>query len=562
MKFIKTLALTLFSIYLLTSPFSQGAFALAQTPEYIRIGPYYGQDAGAGSSAGAGNSAPGFSVFCEGGISAGRINGAGGYEHLCDFQSSPGSPKQEFSRWIFSKSYAAVTGRDAASQHEVAGRVEALRRSGYEPQFAYFNGWVLIAGLYDTAEEARKAIETTMSPSFPEYGFTSEALSGRYIKVSAGGVTQFIYDAGYGNLQVWPYKTYTAAGGAAGGGSAEGQALLNVNGAAFRGAIEFIWDASGKMAAVNHIRLEEYLYGVVPAEIQASSHMEALKAQAAAARTFAVNMRGRHASAGYDLCNTTHCQVYGGHAAENARTSQAVDDTGGQIVTYNGAPAEVYYFSSSGGHTANVKDVWGGNNDYPYLLGVADKYESGDSYRYTWETAYTANELKAWLFENDVNIGDVTGVAITGTADDGRVTELTITGTRGVKSYTNSACRTFINGLHSQLYTVFAGNSAGGANTSGGAYAAVGRDGAALITAGNRDTVGAGGVAKLKGDGGAVVSGGGVRSLPARGTVFYFTGRGWGHGVGMSQEGAKGMAQAGFSYKEILAHYFPGCVIG
>jgi stage II sporulation protein D len=412
----------------------------------------------------------------------------------------------------------------------------------------------LIVGYYDTHSAALQAVESEFKAAFPDYGYTAEALSGKYTMIAMNNIRQFIFDAGEKNLRISP-------GHPDGGDS---PALVELNGKPYRGAIELVRGAKSEITAVNIIALEDYLYGVVPMELQASSPAEALKAQAVASRTYAVNMIGKHGAEGFDMCRTDSCQVYGGYEAEDARATRAVDDTRGKVVLYKGSIAEVYFFSSSGGYTANVSHVWNSVREYPYLTAVEDNYESGDSKNYEWETVYTAAELKTKLASNGVNIGNITGVAVTKAAEGGRVIELTITGADGVKVFTNGSCRTFLGNLHSQVYTVYANDANNQTGAGGRTYASAGADGTIGNTiSGGCAAIGAGGVtAVIKGNGGTAVSAGGYTGLPACGAVFRFAGRGWGHGVGMSQEGAKGMAYAGFSYIDILIHYFPGCTIG
>ena len=528
----------------------QNASAYNQVPYSVRVGLYYGASGNDGAGA-----ASSYQVYCEDGLSLGCTDGGGGYRHLYDFTLPDASQKMGLSKYAFAKSFAVVTGRQDATVYEVAGRVSELRQKGYDPQLAYLNGWVLIVDFFDTQNAAASAIENGLSDVFPGFAFNAEALSGKYILITVGNTRQFIFDASYSNLRAVPIIRE----------GNETPALIELDGARYRGDIELIRGVNNDMAVVNIIAMDDYLYGVVPNEIQASSSYEAIKAQAVAARTYAVNSIGKHGDYGFDLCTGAHCQVYNGYASENARSSGAVDETSGKIVTYQGAPASVFYFSSSGGYTANVKHVWNDVREYPYLIGVEDSYESGLSYRYNWETIYTAGEIKAKLAANGINIGDITGVVVTGTSDGGRAIEVTISGTLGKKVFSNGDCRTFINNLHSQMYTVFAtnANDSGGAGGGGNALTAIGADGAAASFSGAGLAIDADGqLSKLIGNGGSAVSDNGYSNISAKGAVFHFVGRGWGHGVGMSQEGAKGMADAGFTYIEILTHYFPGCAVG
>jgi stage II sporulation protein D len=473
-------------------------------------------------------------------------------------------------KYWFKGNFAVETGREATTLAEVIWRAEALIEKGYDPILAHTGDWVLLIDGFESRQGAVQQIETKLAGGFPNWAFEAVALSGKYVSVSLGTVRQFVYDSASGNLRATP--TGQGAEGAAGaaasgsvsaaGGTDIPPAAIQLNGKPYRGTIELVRGAaSGDMSAVNVLTMNEYLYGVVPREIEASSSPEALKAQAVAARTYAMNTIGKHKEFGFDLCSTQDCQAYGGLSWEDARSSAAVDATEGRIVTWQGAPAQIFYFSSSGGHTEDVKNVWG--SAFPYLEGVEDLYEAGNSYHYNWETVYTAREIKARLLENEVDIGDVRGVAVTKTSDAGRAIEVTITGTKGKKVYQNGACRTFLPNLFSQMYSISGGSGSGGGD-GGASVRAVDASGTlrTIGITGKTAVSGADGAnQEIKGNGGSAVSAAGIVNFPATGASFRFVGKGWGHGVGMSQEGAKGMADAGFSYSDILLHYFPGCVV-
>lgn len=151
----------------------------------------------------------------------------------------------------------------------------------------------------------------------------------------------------------------------------------------WRGSMEFRTSGS-RVSAINRVRMEQYLYGVVPRESPSEFHSQALRAQAVAARSYA------HPSAvsGSAIYCTTMSQVYGGHskrasdgsgtadAYEAASTNAAVDATAGRLVTYGGNVVQTFFFASSGGRTANIEDVWLGSDPEPYLKSVSDEYEA------------------------------------------------------------------------------------------------------------------------------------------------------------------------------------------
>jgi SpoIID/LytB domain protein len=141
----------------------------------------------------------------------------------------------------------------------------------------------------------------------------------------------------------------------------------------YRGILEFRPDTFGGVNAINAVTLEDYIAGVVARESPASWPAEALKAQAVAARTYAITTS--KAGAGFEHYADTRSQVYGGVAAETPSTNQAVADTRGQVVTYDGTPVVTFFFSTSGGRTENVENTNVGAGPQPWLKSVADPFD-------------------------------------------------------------------------------------------------------------------------------------------------------------------------------------------
>jgi stage II sporulation protein D len=159
--------------------------------------------------------------------------------------------------------------------------------------------------------------------------------------------------------------------GAAGNGRSDG---------AYRGSFEFRADALGGVTTVNAVGLDDYLQGVVPAESPSSWPLEALKAQAVAARSYAITTS--KAGTGFDHYPDTRSQVYGGVAVEQPSTNEAVRQTAGEVVTYQGNPVTTYFFSTSGGRTENVENTSLGREPVPWLRSVEDPYESAPRHRW------------------------------------------------------------------------------------------------------------------------------------------------------------------------------------
>jgi len=148
---------------------------------------------------------------------------------------------------------------------------------------------------------------------------------------------------------------------------------LSVDGTTYRGLLEVRPTDEGALVVVNIVNLEDYLRGVVPNELSPQSfpQLEALKAQAVAARTYALRNRGQYASKGYDICATPACQVYRGRSSEHPLTDQAVEETRGIIAAYHGTLINALYTSTCGGHTENAVNIFEGEQEVPYLKGVA-----------------------------------------------------------------------------------------------------------------------------------------------------------------------------------------------
>jgi stage II sporulation protein D len=162
----------------------------------------------------------------------------------------------------------------------------------------------------------------------------------------------------------------------------------------YRGSIQVIPNGK-RLDVVNSVGLQAYLYGVVPDEVPDDWPVEALKAQAVAARTYALATRN---SAGtFDAFADTRSQVYGGLSAESPATSAAVDATAGQVVTYKARLATTYFFSTSGGRTAAIEDAWPGSKPVPYLVSVADPYDTFSPHHSWGPIVFSAGPLRRKL---------------------------------------------------------------------------------------------------------------------------------------------------------------------
>jgi stage II sporulation protein D len=257
----------------------------------------------------------------------------------------------------------------------------------------------------------------------------------------------------------------------------------------------------GALRVVNLVALEDYVRAVVPSEVPATFHPQALRAQAIVARTWALRNRGKHAADGYDFCDATHCQVYRGADAFTPATDAAVSATRGQVITYQGEPIQPVYHSTCGGHTADPEAVWRTGRNEPYLRGVSDEEDGhrycADSPYAWWKCHLTPQQLAA-----AAGIQGPVSIHVDERDAEGRVTRLTVRNGRQRRTMTGYEF-----------------------------YLAVAR------------AVGPGRVRSSWFD---TRAGGGVTLI----------GRGYGHGVGMCQWGAEGRARAGQSAEQILHHYY------
>lgn len=328
---------------------------------------------------------------------------------------------------------------------------------------------------------------------------------------------------------------------------------ITIDGAEYRGGAQFKRINGGALTVINVVNLEEYLYSVIGKEMSPSWNIEALKAQAVCARGFAISNKNKFARYGFNLDNTTSSQVYKGVSTEAESTRRAVDETRGTVLMYDGGIIESIYCSCTGGATANAENVWGGK--YPYLVSVVDIYENPEEVsRYSWSITLTADEIKECLAGADVNIGDIKNVKIISSDDAGYVCELLFEGTGGTHTVKRSSCRTIFGGkLHSQRYTIAGGEDVFENVT---VLSAVG---AANIESNNLYVLGAGESSSVYVKSATDIKEYKKVSSPyAKDGEFTFNGNGWGHGVGMSQWGAKAMADMGFTYGDILTFYYTG----
>lgn len=437
--------------------------------------------------------------------------------------------------------YHIKVGKDYADINSANMAVSDLKSKGIPAFIVYTGIWQVWTGFYTDQNTAQADLMGNIQPKvFGTALSVIQPTSTGIVITTGAGDNVVIFGTDITKLVVRPLKENTPY-------------VFKLNGndnLTYRGELEVRRFTGSDMTLINVVPSEQYLYGVVPAEIGSGSHMEALKAQAVAARTYMLNNLGKHGKYGFDLCATTSCQVYKGYKGEYASTNKAVDETAGKKLTYNGKPAQVFYFASSGGRTEDVKNVWG--SDIPYLKSVEDKYESKTSWHYNWEVKLSAQKISETLKSRGYDLGEILSMTVTKTSETGRVTELVIKGTKGQRIYTREGCRTVFS-LDSQWYTITSDADIS-VRSADDSVKKTQIAGSKVMTASGLKDLPKGNSSTIK----VLGADGQKKTISAVPQNYVLTGKGWGHAVGMSQEGAKGMAKEGYNYEQILTHYFPG----
>ena len=227
----------------------------------------------------------------------------------------------------------------------------------------------------------------------------------------------------------------------------QGRAENGMTAGRYRGGLSFLRDADA-IVVVNDVDLERYLQGVVPGEMPASWPLEALKAQATVARSYALRSKGTGA---WDVFADTRSQVYRGVAGEDARATAAVDATRGLAVYAGTQVAQTFFFSTSGGRTAAIEEVWQ-SSPVPYLRSAPDPHDRLSPY-HRWSVTLTDEQLARALAP--VTPGKLLGVAVTATTPTGRAAVMRVTGTGGVRDIRGDQARALL-GLRSTWFTVTA----------------------------------------------------------------------------------------------------------
>ena len=306
----------------------------------------------------------------------------------------------------------------------------------------------------------------------------------------------------------------------------------------FRGRLRLL-ASGGKLQAINHVPLESYLPSVVGSEMPASWPQPALRAQAVAARTYA--LRQLKPAADYDLKATVSSQVYKGLEAETPSTRQAVASTRGQVLMFGSSLANTVFHSSSGGLTENSGDLW--QRQLPYLVSVPDFDQ--DSPVHQWQEVLPADRLRQAFTET----GGVYRIDVLATTATGRVRQALVVGPRGTLVVTGPQLRSRL-GLRSTKVSFQVLEP----EPAPARFASLPPPPPAIPTV--RPAIAVSLTPGTSGDGSSPTA-----PLPAPQPTLLAVGRGFGHGVGMSQWGALAMARRGESHERILSHYYRGTVL-
>ncbi len=278
-------------------------------------------------------------------------------------------------------------------------------------------------------------------------------------------------------------------------------AILRVDAKPYRGSLIFYRTSKGKLTVVNRLGLEEYLVGALASEVNSDWPMEALKAHAVVSRTMAAHRIWiQHGHASFDMTADTTTHLYHGVASERERARMAVQETRGQVLAYGGELLSATFHANCGGHTEDASELWEVRGDPTPLKGRPDPF-CRNLKHFRWQTNLPLSHFMNALGPVAKEIGSVTSCVILERNASNRVRTVRLIGTQGSTTLSGRRFRELVgaNQLRSLNFTV---------------------------------------------------------KVSTKGV--FFDGFGWGHGVGLCQWGAYGMARQGHTMDEILSFYFPG----
>ncbi|MDP2939295.1 MAG: SpoIID/LytB domain-containing protein [Candidatus Omnitrophota bacterium] len=283
---------------------------------------------------------------------------------------------------------------------------------------------------------------------------------------------------------------------------AKKDATIYVNDRLLRGEINIIRNKNLKLTVVNNLDLEDYVRGVLYHEVSHLWPIEAIKAQAVATRSFALYQAGLNKNKDFDLTSDIRSQVYGGRFSERNRTNKAVNKTKGEVLYFKQEVLAAFFSATCAGHTEDAGNLW--KIDLLPLKGVVCNF-CINSAHYQWKRNFRLKNIEEKLRKAGYDLGDIKNISVLKRNSSGRIEVLEI------------ICR------------------------EGSSFTISGKDFRQII-----------GPNEIRSNNYEIL---------IKGYYVDFKGIGWGHGVGLCQWGAKGMAEKGFNYRKILSFYYPGATI-
>ena len=435
----------------------------------------------------------------------------------------------------------------------------------------YDDGWRVFSGNYVSETEAKIHL-TEISPNYASNELQLVPPNSNRIIVKAGEVILFSYDSSEGDLN---FKA----------------AVFEVNGIKYRNTFRVTRKIGSDFTFVNRVTMNEYLYGVVPKEMGVGWPKEAIKAQAIASKNYVLTSSTKYLNWGFDVCNTTSSQVYGGLTAEVSAINQAIDEITGVVATHGGKVVPLYFHAHSGGITDDSENVW--NAELPYIRSTLDPNSIGFP-NTNWTVSLNKADIAQRLIAGGYNIGSLTQINILERFESGRVYKLEFVGSNGKVTLEKDKIRSVLGStvIKSLLFsfdekTAVASLEQFGMGqtqtaqetksiqvvtdvpvvklTQTGIYAEKVDANQIKVTENGNDRIevldynalqNAQDIYSVQSVGSNPYLYKSTESIDITTNNVVFYGHGYGHGLGMSQWGAKKLAESGKTYIEILMFYF------
>lgn len=444
----------------------------------------------------------------------------------------------------------------------------------------YDDGWRIFAGQFLTAEEATAGLND-MKGKLPEIKMMVTDPNPSRVIIGTKDQVIFSYDS---TEKTFGFKA----------------SIFELAGVKYRNGFIVKRLPGSDFTFINRVTLSEYLYGVLPKELGGNWPIETLKAQAIASRNYVLSAPDKFAAYGFDVCSTVNSQVYGGYSVEHPNTNLAVDQTDGQVLISEGKIVPLYFHSHSGGITDNSENVW--SSALPYIKSTLDLYSIG-AVGTDWNTTLNRSDIEAKLIVAGYNIGSLKSLKILERSPSGRVAKMAFVGSASTATLSKDKIRTVLGStvVKSLLFsfdsttaiTPEALKNASNTNTlstpsdvaskptvndaqatnpkvmlsGGGIYGAfIDKTLLSIVENGVEKTVTvnkADLIEKTDIYSNALLIAvpylyNSTESFDMSGGSVVFYGHGYGHGLGMSQWGARKMAELGKTYEEILLFYYKG----